>query len=70
MEMGELVRDEMIDTFAVQAPIDSLAKAVNERFAGIPDRVSRNLQSGSDRDQWRAFVAPLRADAPAAAKSG
>jgi hypothetical protein len=70
MEMGGLVSDEMIDAFALQAPIDSLAKAVNERFAGILDRVSLNLQWGSDRHQWRAFVAALRAGAPAASKSG
>jgi hypothetical protein len=67
LEMGELVSDEMVDTFAVSAPFDSLATAINERFTGIPDRLSLNLQWGSDRDRWRAFIAALRAGAPAAA---
>jgi probable F420-dependent oxidoreductase len=69
MEMGELVSDEMIETFAVQAPLEGLAGAITERFEGIPDRVSINVQWGPDRDQWRAFVSALRAGAPAVATS-
>ena len=73
MEMGELVSPEMIETFAVQAPLASLAGAITERFAGIPDRVSINLQWGEDRDQWRAFIRALQAGGatpvPAAAQA-
>ena len=61
LEMGEVISDEMIDTFAVQGSLDRLADAILERFAGIPDRVSLNLQWGEDRAAWRAFLEALRA---------
>ena len=33
-EMGELISDEMLKTFAVIAPVDELAQAVKARYEG------------------------------------
>ena len=38
-EMGELISDEMLNTFAVVAPVDELAHAVKARYEGLLDRV-------------------------------
>jgi len=38
-EMGELIDDEMLNTFAVVAPVDELAQAVKARYEGLLDRV-------------------------------
>jgi probable F420-dependent oxidoreductase len=69
IEMGDLVSDEMVATFAVQGPIDEIPELIGRRFAGIPDRISLNLTIGSDPDRWRAFINALReAATPAAAE--
>ena len=36
--MGELIDDEVLDTFAVVAPLDDVATRVTERFGGLVDR--------------------------------
>lgn len=38
-EMGELISDEILNTFAVVAPVDELAQAVKARYEGLLDRV-------------------------------
>lgn len=38
-EMAEYITDEILYTFAVEAPHDSLAEALRDRYAGIVDRV-------------------------------
>jgi hypothetical protein len=38
-EMGELISDEMLNQFAVVAPMDELAQAVKARYTGLLDRV-------------------------------
>ncbi len=38
-EMGELISDEVLNTFAVVAPVDGLAQAVKARYEGLLDRV-------------------------------
>ncbi|MGB2939563.1 MAG: TIGR03617 family F420-dependent LLM class oxidoreductase [Candidatus Dormiibacterota bacterium] len=63
-EMGELISDEMLDAFAIRAPLEEVPSAVARRFGGIPDRLSLNLQWGADRDRWRAFIAALRQSLP------
>jgi probable F420-dependent oxidoreductase len=68
VEMGDLISDEMVATFAVQGSVDELPELIGRRFAGIPDRISLNLTIGSDIDRWRALIKDLRETAmPAAA---
>lgn len=58
-EMGPLITDEMLDTFAVIAPHDELASAVQARYDGILDRVTyytEFLPEGLDDDFWRMTV--------------
>jgi probable F420-dependent oxidoreductase len=69
-EMGELISDEMLDTFAIRAPLEEVPSAVARRFGGIPDRLSLNLEWGADRDRWRAFVAALRQSLPSGVPAG
>jgi probable F420-dependent oxidoreductase len=38
-EMGDLISDDMLNEFAVVAPVDELAHAVRERYQGLLDRV-------------------------------
>jgi probable F420-dependent oxidoreductase len=38
-EMGDLISDEMLNEFAVVAPVGELAQAVRERYDGLLDRV-------------------------------
>lgn len=60
-EMGDLISDEMLATFAVVAPVDELAEAVRERYAGLLDRVGYYFPfDPNDRDReilWRSAAA-------------
>lgn len=38
-EMGDLISDDMLNAFAVVAPVDELALAVKARYAGLLDRI-------------------------------
>jgi probable F420-dependent oxidoreductase len=62
-EMGALVSDEMLDAFTVQAPFDSLGRALRERYAGLLDRVSPYLPfaPGPLDDLWRDVARELAA---------
>ncbi len=58
-EMGDLISDEMLAEFAVIAPLDELAHAVKERYAGLLDRVSYYLPFEIEKDadkeiMWRS----------------
>ena len=39
-EMGDLISDDMLNEFAVVAPVDELAHAVKARYQGLLDRVA------------------------------
>jgi probable F420-dependent oxidoreductase len=57
-EMGALISDEMIEVFAVQAPLDRLGQALRERYDGVLDRVACYLPyvPGELDDAWRDVV--------------
>ena len=61
MAMGELVTDDMLDTFAVVAPPDGVAPALLARFGDLVDRISLNAQYRLDPDVTATIVAGLRA---------
>ena len=56
--MPALVSDEMLDTFAVSAPLGDLAGALRARYAGLLDRLMlyRPYVPGEDDDGWRRLV--------------
>jgi probable F420-dependent oxidoreductase len=60
--MAALVTDEMLAAFAVEAPLDGLAAALRERYAGVLDRVVPYLplERRADRGAVEALAAALR----------
>jgi probable F420-dependent oxidoreductase len=61
-EMPALISDEMLQTFAVIAPLSDVAGPLRERYAGLLDRVSlyRPFLPGDDDAGWRAVAEALR----------
>lgn len=57
--MLELIDDEMLETFAVLAPPDGLAGALQARYRGLADRLSLYLPF--DPQEAGSFWVPLRA---------
>lgn len=57
-EMPALITDEMLETFAVIAPYDSLAAAIRQRYEGLLDRITYYAQfiPGADETFWRETV--------------
>ena len=66
-EMADVITDEILDAFVVQAPYDEVPDALAERYAGLADRMSFFSQWGDDRDRWPALLDALRAGVAARA---
>jgi probable F420-dependent oxidoreductase len=60
-QMGELIDDEVLGTFAVVAEPEQVAARVRARYGGLVDRVMLSAPPGADRDRWRAALAEFRA---------
>ncbi|HEX6235998.1 MAG TPA: LLM class F420-dependent oxidoreductase [Acidimicrobiales bacterium] len=60
-EMGDLVGDEVLDAFAVVAPLDEVADALRARWGGVLDRLSFYAPYAVDPDAVLSLVAELRA---------
>jgi len=63
-EMGELVSDEVLETFAIVAEPSTLADRVRARWIGVADRISLALPPDSDDDWHASVVAALRTSGP------
>jgi alkanesulfonate monooxygenase SsuD/methylene tetrahydromethanopterin reductase-like flavin-dependent oxidoreductase (luciferase family) len=61
-DMPALIGDEMLRTFAVIAPAQELASALQERYAGLADRLSLYMPfaPGARDDFWRKLASDLR----------
>ncbi len=59
-EMANLITDDILDTFAVQAPFDSVAGELAERYAGLADRMSFSPPGDDDPDRRSALLKALR----------
>ncbi len=59
-EMADLIDDEVVDTFAVVAPLDELVPAVRRRFDGLVDRFCFYAPYDADPEQWAALVHAFR----------
>ena len=68
-EMGGLIDDEMLATFAVVAPLDELPAAYARWNAGLADRTSFTPPAGMEADATRELVAGIRASASELAAS-
>ena len=60
--MAALVTDEMLEVFAVEAPLDGLAEALVARYGGLLDRLAPYLplERRSERTELEAFAQALR----------
>jgi probable F420-dependent oxidoreductase len=60
-EMGDLIDDHMLATFAVVAPLDRVAGALKGRWGDVLDRLSFYAPYDTDRAQWDEVIADLKA---------
>jgi probable F420-dependent oxidoreductase len=60
-EMGDLIDDDMLATFAVVAPIDRVAGALKGRWGDVLDRLSFYAPYDTDSAQWDEVIADLKA---------
>jgi len=62
-QMGELITDDMLAVFAVEAPLDQIGAALRARYDGVLDRVFSYLpyQPGELDGAWRDAVAAIQA---------
>ena len=60
VEMGDLIDDEMLSTFAVIAGPDDVAAELARRYGGLVDRCSFYAPYRSDPTQWRSVIADLK----------
>jgi hypothetical protein len=60
--MAALVTDEMLRVFAVEAPLDGLRAALDERYGGLLDRIAPYvaLERRASGEELRAFAEALR----------
>jgi hypothetical protein len=58
--MGTLIDDEILDAFAVVAPIDTVATKIRDRCDGVIDRVLVGFPSSIPEDTVIAVLQQLR----------
>lgn len=59
-EMGRLIDDEMLGTFAVVGKVDELAGLIRDRLGGVADRISFYPVGFNDHTLWEPILAELR----------
>ena len=59
--MGDLIDDEILNTFAVVAEPEGIAPELHRRFGDIVDRLGFYAPYQSDPDRWAAVLSDLRA---------
>jgi probable F420-dependent oxidoreductase len=57
VQMGELINDDILNAFAVVAPLDQVATEVRNRFEGMVDRFSFYAPYKVDPDMWKGVLA-------------
>ena len=60
VEMGELIDDEILQTFAVVAGPEGVAAELKRRYAGIVDRCSFYAPYRTDPDRWTRVIEDLK----------
>jgi probable F420-dependent oxidoreductase len=59
-EMGELVDDEVLEAFAVVAPVDEVAAALKARWGDVLARLSFYSFADLSPEEWAGIVADLK----------
>ncbi len=59
-EMGELITDDILDTFAVVAEPEKLAAGIHGRYGDVVQRLSFYAPYASDPDRWKAVMDDLK----------
>jgi probable F420-dependent oxidoreductase len=59
-QMGELINDEVLNAFAVVAPLDEVATEVRKRFEDVVDRFSFYAPYKVDPEMWKGVLAGFR----------
>jgi probable F420-dependent oxidoreductase len=57
VKMGELIDDDILNAFAVVAPLDQVATEVRNRFEGMVDRFSFYAPYKVDPEMWKSVLA-------------
>ena len=60
VQMGELINDDILNTFAVVAPLDQVAAEVRSRFGDLVDRFSFYAPYKVDPEMWKSVVAGFK----------
>lgn len=60
-KMGELITDEILETFAVVGPPESVAPELGRRYGDVIDRISFYAPYQSDPDRWTPVMEALKA---------
>jgi hypothetical protein len=61
VEMGTLIDDEVLNTFAVVGAPEEIAPELGRRYADVVSRVSFYTPYASDPDRWRTVLADISA---------
>jgi hypothetical protein len=60
-QMGTLIDDEILNTFAVVGEPEDIAPELSRRYGDIIQRISFYAPYSSDPDRWAAVMAALKA---------
>jgi probable F420-dependent oxidoreductase len=60
VEMGNLVTDDILNTFAIVAPPEQIAPELLRRYGDVVQRISFYAPYKSDPDRWRQVLADLQ----------
>jgi probable F420-dependent oxidoreductase len=60
VEMGEVIDDEMLETFAVIAEPEAVPKALMARYGDLVDRVAFYAPYQTDPERWRQVLAGFK----------
>jgi probable F420-dependent oxidoreductase len=60
-EMGDLIDQDMLETFAVVAPLDEIGPALVERWGDVVSRLSFYTPYQTQSDQWDGVIAAIKA---------
>jgi len=61
VEMGTLIDDEILNTFAVVAPPEEIAPELGRRYGDVISRISFYAPFQGDPDRWQAVMAAIKA---------
>ena len=61
VQMGKLIDDEILNTFAVVGPPEEIAPELQRRYGDVVDRISFYAPYQSDPDRWRQVLDDIKA---------